>query len=423
MKYRKLREDIDYGDYPERMDPSIQRKLERGETPYSSHRAMPGSDPKFDQVVASKRFKDVVDKFIHHSGQRPPRGGGAMQQLMYSAMGMMREINSIERRNKQALEELAVELVKKEMGIEEGQLQFEAQLVGMGDISASPNMSGRSEEPEEQEIEDAFKEAEEHTEEIADFVDAFEKFDMEKAKRRFMNSLIQGAAKKGHYMFELVRNEIEEIEPRLMELYGVSMSILDYLYWLYPEDMVMGMSASGAGQAGQEEVDLQTDPPTVRAKGASFPILVHELLKGVYDILGASGLPDDPRQAEMVIASEDTLPAEVWDIRLGPIFWEKFLEAFPDKLFEDDHKIIRNYLFSRFSMITTDEFFTLAKSILSGNPKGKQALDRMVEDIIKELKDQDYRDTMGDEDDENDDDDLGDFLGGLGIDLPDDDED
>lgn len=425
MKKGITREQMEFGDLPGdiRPDPSIQRKLERGETPYSEHPAMPEGDKNFDQIVSSKRFKDVVEKFARYAGNTQAlRGRGAFQGLMMSAMRMMGNIAMIEMNNKEYLENLAVELVKKEMGIPEGKINFEASLVPMGTIRAAEDMQGAAEEFSDEDVKDAF---EENTEDIENFVDAFEKFDMERAKRRFMNSLIQGAAKKGHYMFELVRNELDNISPQLTNLYGLSMATLDYLYWLYPEDMVMQMSASGQGQAGQEEVDLSTDPPTVRAKGSSFPILVHELLKGVYDILGSHGLPDDPRQSEMIKGSEDTLQAEVWDIRLGPIFWEKFLEAFPDKLFEDDQKMIRNYLISRFSMLTAEEFLDMSKLILSGNPRGARYLDGMVNDIVSELKQQEYDQTMDDEDDlgdygddDDDDDDgpdLDSLLGGLGV--------
>jgi nitrate reductase assembly molybdenum cofactor insertion protein NarJ len=422
MKSKKIKEQIDYGDYPERMDPSIQSKLEKGETPYSEHPAMPEGEKNFDQIVASKRFKDVVDKFQRYAGTRAPlRGANAFQRLMMSAMQMVTQINQIEQQNKQYLENLAIDLVKKQMGIPEGKINFIAELVPFGTIRPSEEMQGEPEEFSDEEIQDAFEEnseeAEEHTEDLLNFADAFEKFDLEKAKRRFMNSIIQGASKKGHYMFELVRDEIERINPQLMNLYGVSMASLDYLYWLYPEQVVQQMAASGEGQAGQEEVDLQTDPPTVKAKAISFPILVHELLKGVYDILGAHGLPDDPRRAEMVKGSEDTLPAEIWDIRLGPIFWEKFLETYPDELFEEDKKHIQNYLFSRFSMISASEFLALSKEILAGTQKGKSAIKRMVDEITNELKQQDYEKAIGDyedEDEEDDDIDLG-FLGDLGI--------
>jgi len=421
MKSKRIKEQIDYGDYPERMDPSIQRKLERGETPYSKHPAMPEGEKSFDQIVASKRFKDVVDKFARYAGSRDQLNHpNAFMNLMRTAMGLMGNIGQVEQRNKQYLENLAVDLVKKEMGIPEGKINFEASLVPMGAIQAAEDMQGQSEEFSDEEIEDAFGE---HAEELEAFEDAFEKFDMEKAKRRFMNSLIQGASKKGHYMFELVRTEIERINPQLMNWYGLSMAILDYLYWMYPEDMVMSAAGSGAGQAGQEEVDLETDPPTVRAKGSSFPILVHELLKGVYDILGSHGLPDDPKQAEMVRGSEDTLPAEVWDLRLGPIFWEKFLASFPDELFEEDQKMIQNYLISRFAMLTADEFLSLSKKILSGSPEGSKYIKKMVDDIVADLRSDEYNQAMGDEDDDDggddeDDDGLGDLLGGLGISRP-----
>ena len=67
---------------------------------------------------------------------------------------------------------------------------------------------------------------------LENFMAAFEKFNLEKAKRRFINSLIQGASKKGHYMFNLVSEELNNINPELLNLYGVLMSINDLLYWI-----------------------------------------------------------------------------------------------------------------------------------------------------------------------------------------------
>lgn len=422
-KNKNIKEQIDYGDYPERMHPSIQKKLEKGETPYSQHQAMPEGEKSFDQIVASKRFKDVVDKFAHYAGTRAPlRSGNPMMTLIGIAMGMVQKITGIEQANKTYLEKLAVDLVMKQMGIPKGKINYIAKLVPYGQVSSETPMLGQEEEFSDDEIEQAFKEKseeienenEEFTDELLAFEDAFEKFNLEKAKRRFMNSLIQGASKKGHYMFELVRSELERINPELLNLYGVSQSALDYLYWIYPEDMVQAAAASGQGQAGTEEVNLQTDPPTVRAVGATFPVLVHELLKGTYEVLAAHGLPSDPRQAEMVVQSEDTLPAEIWDIRLGPVFWEKFLEAYPNELFEDDKIIIQNYLFSRFSMIDAKEFMNVAQMILSGSQEGKNYLQKMVDEIVSEIKEQEYQEAMSDDEGE-DDDDLDDFLKGLGI--------
>jgi hypothetical protein len=438
MKKKIYREQMEFGDLPGdiRPDPSVQRKLERGGTPYSKHPSMPKGERKFDSIVASKRFKDVVAKFERYAGTKEPlRGGNAMQRLMMTAMGLVQDTQRLEQQNKEYLEKLAIDLVRKQMGITKDNINYIAELVPFGGVQSAEGMQAQGQKYSDEEIEQAFGEQGEEmdvsAEELLNFEDAFEKFDMEKAKRRFMNSLIAGASKKGHYMFELVRNELDRIDPELANKYGLTMASMDYLYWLYPEDMVQQMAGSGSGQAGNEEVNLQTDPPTVKARAINFPILVHELIKGTYDVLGAHGLPDDPKRAEMVVGSEDTLIGEIWDLRLGPIFWEKFLESYPDSIFEDDMKHIQNYLFSRFSMLTADEFLKLSKEILSGSQKGKNFLQSMVNQIIEEIRKHEYEQAMDDDDydesdlatDQGDDDDddggggfnLDDLLSGTGV--------
>ena len=415
---------IDYGDRPERMSPDVEGKINRGETPLSKNPAFPdiqgGQVPQtFEQLIASKRFKDVVDKVKRYTGQENISGQNALMQLQMAMMRGVQDLFAIQRNNKEYLENLAVDLVRKEMGVRPDQLQYDAKLVGMGEIDME-GFSKEGEEPEEEEIEQNFQQQEE---DIEDFITAFERFDIEKAKRRFINALIQGSSKKGHYMFELVRDELDRIDPRLLNLYGVVMSINDLMYWVLPDQMMdMMMSQSGVG--GKEEVDIETDPPTVKARGLFFPILVHELIKGTMEVLGTQGLPDDPKQAEMVMASTDTLANEVWDLRLGPVLWEKFLTAYPERLFEEDKKFIQSYLFARFSALSADEFFKLAKMILRGDAKATSILDRMVTEIVNHLNevhsdDDEETSGYGDEDDDIDPDDLSDlddFLGSLGID-------
>jgi hypothetical protein len=417
---------IDYGDRPERMSPDVEGKINRGETPLSKNPAFPdiqgGQVPQtFEQLIASKRFKDVVDKVKRYTGQENISGQNALMQLQMAMMRGVQDLFAIQRNNKEYLENLAVDLVRKEMGVRPDQLQYDAKLVGMGEIDME-GFSKEGEEPEEEEIEQNFQQQEE---DIEDFITAFERFDIEKAKRRFINALIQGSSKKGHHMFELVRDELDRIDPRLLNLYGVVMSINDLMYWVLPDQMMdMMMSQSGVG--GKEEVDIETDPPTVKARGLFFPILVHELIKGTMEVLGTQGLPDDPKQAEMVMASTDTLANEVWDLRLGPVLWEKFLTAYPERLFEEDKKFIQSYLFARFSALSADEFFKLAKMILRGDAKATSILDRMVTEIVNHLNDvhsddddesyddDEDGDTMGPDDDDLSD--LDDFLGSLGID-------
>ena len=111
------------------------------------------------------------------------------------------------------------------------------------------------------------------------------------------------------------------------------------------------------------------------------------------EVLATQGLPDDPRQAQMVMDSEDTLVAEVWDLRLGPVIWEKFREAYPYELMQDDMLEIQNYLFSEFARMDAKELFRLSKDILAGNEEGKEGLRNIVKGIMEEMKKQNYEDS------------------------------
>lgn len=418
---KETKEQIEY-DGPERMDQGIQSKLEKGETPMSDNPALPRKDDdeldnSFEQLVASKRFRDVIEKVKRYTGVSE-----VTQNQLMNLQGMMmqavKKVKQIESNNEGYLEQLAVEVVKKELSLPDDAFQYDVELTSMpGQIDMS-KMRKDSEEPEDEDVLDQFGVKEDEAEDdLENFMAAFEKFDLEKAKRRFINSLIQGASKKGHYMFHLVKEELDKLDPNLLNLYGVLMSVNDLLYWIMPDEMVMKAAESGQGMEGKEEIDDTTDPPTIKAKGLFFPILIHELLKGVYEVLGTQGLPDDPKAADMVMASQDTLPYEIWDLRLGPVIWEKFMDSYPEKLYDDDLREIQNYLFSRFSSLTTDEFFDVAKMIMSGSDDGKKVVAKMVDEIIEELKSQEYEDAISQYDDDDEDDGLSGLLDGLGISL------
>jgi len=389
---RLMEAPIDY-EGPERMAGDVERKILSKQTPYSNFPAIPNMDRDFVELISSKRFKDSVEKVRMAMGDtRVIQGGNALMQLMMTVGQAMQRLVMIQSQNKEELEALAVELVKNELGIPYGAMQFDAELVTQP-MGSAQGMQSEPEMPSEEEVEELMGD--------------MENFNLERAKRRFINSLIQGAAFKGGHMYNLVRDEINAINPQLMNLYAVTQALMEHAYWIFPD--MEGMAGSGGGQMGQSEVDEQTDPPTVKAKAVTFPLLVHELVKGVYEIFGTHGLPDDPRQQEMILSAEDTLPAEIWDSRLGPVFWEKFLATYPLELFDEDKKHIQHYLFMRFSALSAEEFMRVAKLILKGDPKGEKFIQEMVNDIVKELKEQDYKEAMGyDDEDEDYGDDYGD---------------
>ena len=399
---RRLNEAPVSYDGPERMEPGIERQINQRETPYNEHPGLPqDGDRDFVELVSSQRFKDSVDKVRRFLGDTTPiQGDNPMMGLMSSVMGSLQQIKRVEVQHKEYLENLAVNLVKKELGIPEGQLQFDVELVS-GPMGASEGMQTQPEQPDEEEVEEAFKEGEEHQEEIEDFMDSMEKFNLEKAKRRMINSLVQGAAFKGGHMYTLVSDEINRLSPNLLNLYGVTQSLMEHLYWLYPD--MENMAGGGGGQMGQSESDPETDPPTIKAKAFTFPLLVHEIVKGIYSLYGDQGLPNDPVQRSMVVGAEDTLPAEIWDSRLGPVFWEKFRESWPDKLYEDDQRHLQQYLFMKLSQLEAKDFVVLSKAIMADKPEAKEVINRMVNEIVEILKKHEYESKMSDDEDGEDD--------------------
>jgi hypothetical protein len=389
---------IDY-EGPERMAGDVEKKITGRETPYHGFSAIPNMDRDFIELISSKRFKDSVDKVRTAMGDtRTIQGSNALMQLMGTVGQAMQKLVMIQNQNKKQLEDLAIELVKNELGIPDDAMQFKAELVGQP-MGAAEGMQSEPEMPSEEEVEELMGD--------------IENFNLEREKRRFINSLIQGAAFKGGHMYNLVKNEINDINPQLMNLYAVTQSLMEHAYWIFPN--MEGMAGGGGGQMGQSEVDEETDPPTVSAKAVTFPLLVHELVKGVYEIFGSHGLPDDPRQQEMILNAEDTLPAEIWDSRLGPIFWEKFMASYPIELFDEDKKHIQHYLFMRFSALSAEEFMKVSKMILKGDPLGQQFIQGMVNEIVKDLKDKDYKNAMGYDEDEDDDDLSGVDFSDLGL--------
>ena len=443
MEFRKkdllslLKEDItempmDF-DTPDRPYQGIQTKLSQGDTPLKKvPLPQTGDEPNknYQELLASERYRQVIAKVREYTGvQTPIRGEEGVMPLAQMMMSAHNEIVNTERNHREALENLAIELVKKEMSIPDDALQFDAKIVGLGEIDTENfNRENNQEEENMGEVE---------VEE--DLADDLATMNLEKAKRRLINNMIQGASKKGHYMYHYVAEKIREItgSETLLNQYGILMSINDTLYWQLSDEtmkMMMGGPGGGGSVGGKEEVRRNTNPPTIVARGINFPVLVHELIKGVMELFAIQGRPsdeegnEDPRWSE-IEQSEDTLEKEMWDLRLGPAIWDKIRRQFPEEILLDENKFeLQNYLIVSIFKLPAREFLVFMKEVISGSETGKRFMGELLQGIDQMFKDQDYqdaisqfRDDLEDVSDNTDDDDLGDFLGGLGIRLSDDD--
>jgi len=393
----------------ERMHPELERLAKENKTTLSNNRAFPeidseGNKLNFEEISAYKRFLDVVAKVKHYTGVQDLSNPQSLMQLQGMLMQTFQQIIPIQEQHKEQLENMAVDLVIRELEIPKGSFKFDCKFVAMGELDKS-KFQEDSQEPSQDDIEEQFGGDNFQGAEFETPNDSFEK---EKQKRRFTNALIQGSAKKGHYMFELVRNELNQIHPDFAKMYGIVMSINDLMYWMMPDEEMK--QKAGESVNGEEEIDTETDPPTIKVRGILFPILVHELIKGIFDIFGTHGLPDDPKSQQMVMNSTDTLTNEIWDLRLGSFFWERLVNMFPITIFEEGNKHIQHYLFARLSALETEEFFEVFQDVMKGNSEGKKFVEDMVYDIEKDISERAMNETLGEYDfgtDEDEDEGLG----------------
>lgn len=409
---------IDYSEVGgARMEPGRQRKFESGENPYKKY----GISQELVDLLASEGFKKSIEKVKRALGDKAAAVEGNPQQvfmqLMMLAMRDLQSIMALQGRRKEEIEELAENLVTSHFNLDKSpwnkRVRLEATLIS-GPMGAAEGMRTSSEQFSEEEVIEAFKNAEKHKEEIADFAreveelggefdseqaekvfgkkmeaDALQSFEGERGKRRMVNTMIQGAAFSMGHLYKTLTDEINAIDPRLMELYNISQSIMEHLYWLYPD--MEQMAGSGGGQLGQssfEEPEDEGGPFVIKAKAPTLPLLVHELVKGLFDFMAWDSLPENEKQAQMVLGAEDTLPGEIWDSLLGPVLWTKFQSIIPSNIFEDDKRHIQLYLFNRFSRLSADDMKKLTDSILRGDSYSQEMIKRMINEIEEYLRNQ-----------------------------------
>ena len=423
---KKFNEQIDYGNRPERMDPNLERKLGSPENLYAKNPAMKKGSADVQRLV-SQRFQKVANKLSEVTGIQDLSSRQVQQMLIGEMMNKTRSVMGIESRHTQELIDLAKEASLEEAEVPSDWYQIEATL-GMPDTS---NFRFEPEDENDEEDEEKPEQPQYPSFDIEDLTDE-EILELEKHKRNIINALIQGAAKKGHYLFQKpeVKSRLDAIDPSLYINYLGIMAVNDFLYFSM-EQMIEMMSQTGQGVAGKAELgDADEDeggeqgesqPDTkIIATGLIFPILCHEIIKGLEDAKGRHGFPKEPGLRQKVQQQTDILSNEPMQLRIGPEIVEKIRFALPDEMYDQDNKGLINWFHILLYQIPAQEFLEIIGNAISeDSSKVKKATSKFKE-IMKEaiqMKEEfeNYKEEENIDSDEDDDDGLDDFLSGLGI--------
>ncbi len=361
----------------ERMHPNLEEDLKNQTHSLGKHPIFPeGDENSFEQQIMSHRFGEVTKRYKRAYDVDEINNGNVvmgMMPLVYETMGL-------EAKHKKALEKLAVDMIREEYDMSEDVVEIHAELTN------EINIEGTKRNPRPITVEMEFKNHD-------DIVNAKE----EVYKRRFLNAMTQGAAKKCNHMFHMVDEELTELDPRLPNKYSKMMASADYMYYIIPAMEDTNNGAVNGGVVHVQFPNAQNSKAVITVQAMVFPVLIHELVKGVMELLSAHGLPKDKKIGEYVINKADFLAAEPWDMRLGPALWERFTE-----MIEPDDFHLKHHIYSELAAMPVREFNVKMREIMGGTKEGKKVIESVVESVKEGLKEDEFNEAMGELSEKND---------------------
>ena len=350
----------------ERMHPSLEEDLRNDTHSLGKHPALPeGDEHMFTQKIMGERFSEVCKRYkrAHDLDDIDTR------KVMSEMMPSVYEAISLESKHKKTLEELAINMIREEYDMSENAVEIIAEL------TPRITLEGTKRNPKPMAVE--AMEFDSHD----DIVNA----NAEVYKRRFLNAMGQGAAKKCNHMFHLVDDKLTDLDPKLPNKYAKMMSAADYMYYAIPK-----LDEGVSGGVVRVEYPTPENPKAkIHAQAMVFPVLIHEIVKGVMELLSAHGLPKNKKVADYVINKADFLAAEPWDMRMGPAIWGKFTDAVP----ADDFGL-KHHAYTHLASLPANEFNNQMKEIMAGTKRGKKIVEDIINSVKHDLHEEEFNNAM-----------------------------
>lgn len=309
-----------------------------------------GDDYPFDYIILKERFNEVCDA-IEDLGISDLSEDSLMSELS----SLLNECKELETPVRDSLERICENAVNRLFAIPEGILNIKCKLVDRikfkNAIRLRPESDG--------DIKYTFTDVHD-----IDF--------SKKAigKRRVINSLIQGGSYLYANVIGLYIDEINRINPRLLQLYRAITAINDYLLFTKKEEMTDDKPMQGSYV--ETHLGMDDEKTTINVQGIIFPLLLQETIKGLFELFSAHGLPTDREKAKYIIKKADFVLAEPWDLRLGVGLWKRVFGKV-----QDTNMI--PYMFTSLVKLDTDSFNSIMKEILSNTQKGNELINDLMQ--------------------------------------------
>lgn len=370
------------------MEDSVRNSFESGDNDYRDILSR-----EMTNQLAQESFGDIADSIRRKTGKTNVSLMDVQRLLMSSLVESAKEEYRLGIGN---LERKAVDMIRKEFNIPVDAVEFDAKIVGLppqlilgadaspeqmeqmsnqvgvklGKINRQNLKMGKGNTPPPQD-----KTSEELKPKVK--------------RRRLTNAMIHGAARKSqnlHHMDDTLRQE----NPQLGNHYSNVMAANDANYFLLDNQSIKSEGESGI-HAGNVKLDLSNpQKPKIIAQGMVFPFLLHELSKGVLELMSLWGLPENSEERKYVLDKTDNLESETNDIRLGAKIWEKFVQQIPV-----DNQEVLSLTWNMLQGLGDDEFNSTIEGLISGSGDAQNKVRRLADEALEELRQESSDEVLG----------------------------
>ena len=223
-------------------------------------------------------------------------------------------------------------------------------------------------------------------------------------KRRIINGISQGASIRGAFAFYLFNDNLDKINNNLIEKYG---ALLRNAFGIYDSDeavaMLLAMLANNqkvAGGTSEVEIENNEDDSiiTIIARAINFPTLLHEIVKGLFELISLQGFKNlGADQAKKVAGNVDKLQNEPYDLRYGKFIYDALNDLVNQSNY--DNPSVKEYFFAEVYQLNDDEFISFIENLVNNELTSSQKkwVQDTIRDIEKDIKSDDYDDLGIDE--------------------------
>ena len=122
-------------------------------------------------------------------------------------------------------------------------------------------------------------------------------------------------------------------------------------------------------------------------RGADFTLLIHESIKGIYNVLSMAGVPKDKEIARRLIGDqEQSLKEEPEEFKWGPIVAADLRDYVNEMPNINKYPNLREEFWIEVLKLPSNEFFTTINGILSKSEEGKIKSNAIFRKAIKEVE-------------------------------------